>query len=82
MRIGIDAKTLSKRYTGIAVYVSEVIRHFTEIDSSDEFFLIFRLSQYCHLFVEKLRPKFPGFEFFIIRVFLEHTQSTPLVDGI
>lgn len=39
MRIGIDVKTLSKRYTGIAVYVHEMIRHFNEMQVEDEFYL-------------------------------------------
>lgn len=39
MRIGIDAKTLSKRYTGIAMYVSDMISYFAELDKDDEFFL-------------------------------------------
>lgn len=39
MRIGIDAKALSKRFTGIGVYVRELIRWFNEQDTKDEFFL-------------------------------------------
>lgn len=39
MRIGLDAKTLSKRYTGIGMYVKEIVRYFTLLDSEDEFFL-------------------------------------------
>ena len=39
MRIGIDVKTLSKRYTGIAVYVHEMLRYFNEFNLEDEFFL-------------------------------------------
>ncbi len=39
MKIGIDAKRLNGNFTGIAVYVSEMIRHFIELGKSDEFFL-------------------------------------------
>lgn len=39
MRIGIDVKTLSKRYTGIAVYVYEMIKYFNEFATTDEFYL-------------------------------------------
>lgn len=39
MNIGIDVKTLSKRYTGIAVYVCEIIRYFNELDTEDQFYL-------------------------------------------
>lgn len=39
MRIGIDVKCLSRRYTGVSVYVSDIIHYFAEIDTEDEFFL-------------------------------------------
>lgn len=39
MNIGIDVKSLSKRYTGIAVYVYDLIKYFNELDTVDEFFL-------------------------------------------
>ena len=39
MRIGIDVKTLSKRYTGIAVYVYDMLKYFQEKAPEDEFFL-------------------------------------------
>jgi len=39
MNIGIDVKSLSKRYTGIAVYIYDLIRYFNELDNVDEFFL-------------------------------------------
>lgn len=39
MKIGIDVKTLSKRYTGIAVYVHEMLRYFAELDKKNEYFL-------------------------------------------
>ena len=39
MNIGVDVKSLSKAYTGIAVYVCEIIRYFNEIDCEDQFYL-------------------------------------------
>lgn len=39
MKVGIDAKSLARRYTGVSVYVCEVIRHLSEIDHEDEFYL-------------------------------------------
>lgn len=39
MKIGIDVKSLSKRYTGIAVYVHDILYYFNKMDSSDDFFL-------------------------------------------
>lgn len=39
MRIGIDAKCLSRRYTGVSIYVSEMVRYFAELDNEDEFYL-------------------------------------------
>ena len=39
MRIGIDAKVLGKRYTGIAVYLHEMLRFFSIYAKEDEFFL-------------------------------------------
>lgn len=39
MNIGIDVKTLSKRYTGIAVYVHEMIKYFNEIDHNNQYYL-------------------------------------------
>lgn len=39
MNIGIDAKTLSKRYTGIAVYIYEMIKYFNEIDRNNQYYL-------------------------------------------
>lgn len=40
MKIGIDAKSLSKRYTGIAIYVHEMVRYLNDIASpTDDFYL-------------------------------------------
>lgn len=39
MNIGIDVKTLSKRYTGIAIYVHDLIQYFNEMDHETQFFL-------------------------------------------
>lgn len=41
MIIGIDAKSLSKRYTGIAIYVHEMLRYFNEIACDDDQFYLF-----------------------------------------
>ena len=39
MKIGIDAKSLARQYTGISVYVSEVVRYLCTIDREDDFYL-------------------------------------------
>lgn len=39
MKIGIDAKALSKRYTGVAIYLYSVIRYLTELDKNNEYVL-------------------------------------------
>lgn len=39
MKIGIDAKALSKRYTGVAIYLYSVIRYLTELDKINEYVL-------------------------------------------
>lgn len=61
MRIGIDVKTLSRRYTGIAIYVAEMLRYFSELDTEDEFFL------YSHRDFELDFPLGPNFHKRIFR---------------
>lgn len=39
MKIGIDAKSLSKKYTGIGTYVYDMIRYFNIYDKINEYYL-------------------------------------------
>lgn len=39
MNIGIDAKVLAKRRTGIGVYVEQMVMYFSQLDTEDEFYL-------------------------------------------
>lgn len=46
MRIGIDARLYSTRYTGIGRYVKELIDHLLEIDQENEYILFFNDPEY------------------------------------
>lgn len=39
MNIGIDAKTFSKRKTGIAIYLQDILKYFSEHDKENKYFL-------------------------------------------
>lgn len=39
MNIGIDAKVLAKRRTGIGIYVEQIVKYFSLLDTEDEFYL-------------------------------------------
>ena len=39
MRIGIDARALSYEYTGIPVYVHDVLKYWNEKKKDDEYYL-------------------------------------------
>lgn len=39
MNIGIDVKTLAKPYTGIAIYVHDILMYFNKLNHEDEFYL-------------------------------------------
>lgn len=47
MRIGIDARLYSTRYTGIGRYVKELIDHLLEIDQENEYILFFNDPEYA-----------------------------------